>query len=53
MYNYLKWQDPVCRMNVDESTTQYTSKVNGKKVYLYREQCKREFDQNPEKYGYG
>ena len=24
--------DSVCGMNVDESTAQYTSKVNGKKV---------------------
>jgi YHS domain-containing protein len=45
-------KDPVCGMNVDESQAQYISEVNGQKVYLCREQCKREFDQNPKKYGY-
>ena len=45
-------RDPGGGMNVDESTAQYTSEVNGQKVYLCREQCKREFDQNPQKYGY-
>jgi len=34
-------KDPVCGMNVDESKAQYTSEVNGQKVYLCREQCKR------------
>jgi YHS domain-containing protein len=27
-------KDPVCRMNVDESKTQYILKVNGKKVFF-------------------
>ena len=45
-------KDPVWGMNVDESKAQYTSEVNGQKVYLCREQCKRAFDQNPQKYGY-
>ena len=29
-------------MNVDESKAQFTSEVNGQKVYLCRKQCKRE-----------
>jgi len=45
-------KDTVCRMNVDESKAYYPSEVNGQKVYLCREQYKREFDQNPQKYGY-
>ena len=45
-------KDPVCGMDVYEKTAKYTSEINGKKVYLCREQCKREFDQNPQKYGY-
>ena len=45
-------KDPVCGMNVDESKEQHTLEVNGQKVHLCREQCKREFDQNPQKYGY-
>lgn len=44
-------KDPVCAMNVDETKAQYISEVNGQKVNLYREQCKIEFDQNPQKYG--
>ena len=45
-------KDPVCGMNVNESKEQHTLEVKGQKVYLCREQCKREFDQNPQKYGY-
>ena len=45
-------KDPVCGMNVDELKTQYSSEVNGKKVFFCREACKQEFDQNPKKYGY-
>jgi YHS domain-containing protein len=45
-------KDPVCRMNIVESKAQYVSKVNKQKVYFCRDQCKREFHQNPQKYGY-
>ena len=45
-------KDPVCGMDVDESKTQHITEVNGQKVYLCREQCKKEFDQNLQKYGY-
>jgi P-type Cu+ transporter len=45
-------KDPVCGMNVEESKTQYISEINGQKVFLCREACQREFDQNPKKYGY-
>jgi len=50
MYNMAK--DPVCGMNVDESTAQYTSEVNGQKVYLCCSDCKEKFDKDPQKYGY-
>ena len=45
-------KDSVCKMNVDESNTQYISKINGEKVFFCREACQREFDQNPKIYGY-
>lgn len=45
-------KDSVCKMNVDESKTQYISEINGQIVFFCREACQREFDQNPKKYGY-
>lgn len=45
-------KDSVCKMNVDESKTQYISEINGQKVFFYSEACQREFDQNPKIYGY-
>jgi YHS domain-containing protein len=34
-------KDPVCRMNVDESKTQYTSEVNGQKIYYVENNVKK------------
>ena len=45
-------KDPVCSMNVDEKTAKHTSDIKGKKVYLCSASCKRQFEQNPSKYGY-
>ena len=45
-------KDSVCKMNVDESKTQYISEINRQKRFFCREACQREFDQNPNKYGY-
>ena len=45
-------KDSVCKMNVDESKTQYISEINGQKLFFCREAYQREFDQNPKKYGY-
>lgn len=45
-------KDSVCKMNVDESKTQYISEINGQKVFFCHEACQREFDQNPKIYGY-
>jgi YHS domain-containing protein len=39
-------------MMVDEKKAQYTSEVNGQRIYLCSAQCKNQFDQNPRKYGY-
>jgi len=42
--------DPVCKMEVEESTAAATSEYNGKKYYFCAPGCKKAFDQNPEKY---
>jgi YHS domain-containing protein len=45
-------KDPVCNMMVDEKKAQHVSEANGQKIYLCFAQCKSQFDQNPNKYGY-
>ena len=45
-------KDPVCNMMVDEKKAQYTSEVNGQRIYLCSAQCKNQFDLNPREYGY-
>lgn len=42
--------DPVCGMEVDESTAQWTSDYKGKIYYFCAPGCKRSFDQEPEKF---
>ena len=46
----LMTKDPVCGMNVDENNSQYQSQYGGKKFNFCSEQCKKEFDKQPEKY---
>jgi YHS domain-containing protein len=46
------FKDPVCNMVVDEKKAQHISEVNGQKVYLCSSNCKSQFEQNPNKYGY-
>jgi YHS domain-containing protein len=43
-------KDPVCGMNVDENTTQYRSEHNGKQYSFCSQQCKTQFDKNPDQY---
>jgi len=43
-------KDPICDMEVDESTAKWSSDYQGKKVYFCAPGCKRAFDANPEKY---
>lgn len=43
-------QDPVCKMEVDESKSEHTSAHMGKTYYFCCEACKSEFDKNPGKY---
>ena len=42
--------DPVCKMEVDESSAAATSDYKGKKYYFCAPGCKKAFDQDPEKY---
>jgi len=42
--------DPVCKMEVEESTAAATSEYKGKKYYFCAMGCKKAFDQDPEKY---
>ncbi|MFC2020992.1 YHS domain-containing protein [Chloroflexota bacterium] len=43
-------KDPVCKMDVEESTAVATSEYKGQKYYFCAVGCKRAFDQDPEKY---
>jgi Cu+-exporting ATPase len=43
-------KDVVCGMEVREDRAAATSDYEGRKYYFCSEQCKREFDRNPEKY---
>ncbi len=42
--------DPVCHMEVDEKTAQWTSDYNGQTYYFCAPGCKASFDKDPEKY---
>lgn len=42
--------DPVCGMQVDESSAQWTSEYKGKTYYFCAPGCKNSFDKDPEKY---
>lgn len=42
--------DPVCQMEVDEATAQWTTEYQGTKYYFCAPGCKQSFDQDPERY---
>jgi YHS domain-containing protein len=42
--------DPVCNMEVDEATAQWTSEYKGQTYYFCAPGCKVSFDENPEKF---
>jgi YHS domain-containing protein len=42
--------DPVCKMQVDPATAQWTSEYQGQTYYFCAPGCKRAFEQDPEKY---
>lgn len=42
--------DPVCHMEVDEATAQWTSEYKGQTYFFCAPGCKSAFDNDPEKY---
>ena len=42
--------DPVCNMEVEEATAQWTSEYKGTTYYFCAPGCKQSFDADPEKY---
>jgi YHS domain-containing protein len=42
--------DPVCKMEVDETTAQWKSEYMGETYYFCCPGCKNSFDENPGKY---
>jgi len=42
--------EPICKMNVNEKSAKWVSGYKGKKYYFCAPGCKKEFDENPEKY---
>jgi YHS domain-containing protein len=42
--------DPVCHMEVDETTAQWKSEYQGKMYYFCAPGCKASFEKDPEKY---
>ncbi len=43
-------KDPVCGMTIEESDAVGTSEFGGKAYYFCSNDCKEEFDSNPEDY---
>ncbi|MCA1553101.1 MAG: YHS domain-containing protein [Chloroflexi bacterium] len=43
-------EDPVCGMDVDETTTTLKSEYKGQTYYFCSPGCKRDFAKEPEKY---
>ena len=43
-------KDPVCGMMVDEKAPAATTTYKGKTYYSCHENCKKEFDRDPEKF---
>jgi YHS domain-containing protein len=42
--------DPVCKMEVDEKDTKFTSQMGNRKFYFCSEECKETFDTKPGQY---
>jgi Uncharacterized conserved protein len=42
--------DVVCKMKIDKTTAEFTSKYKGKMYYFCSASCKEKFDENPGKY---
>ncbi len=47
---FQKVSDPICKMKVDKDKTKYSSEYKGKKYYFCSENCKKSFNEEPERY---
>ncbi|MDO8573488.1 MAG: YHS domain-containing protein [Candidatus Daviesbacteria bacterium] len=45
-----KVTDPVCKMKVDKSKSKFSSEYKDENYYFCSENCKKSFDEEPEKY---
>lgn len=43
-------KDPVCKMDVDEASAQWSTVYKGQTYYFCAPGCKKAFEENPEKY---
>jgi YHS domain-containing protein len=43
-------KDPVCGMQVDRNKAQYHMTHKGKDYYFCSQECKKQFERNPERY---
>lgn len=43
-------KDPVCNMDVDEATAQWSTEYQGKTYYFCAPGCKKAFEENPQNY---
>jgi YHS domain-containing protein len=46
----MEYRDPVCEMDVDESTAAAETEYRGDRYYFCSEQCKDRFIADPERY---
>lgn len=42
--------DQVCNMEVEEDDAEFTSEFNGKEYFFCSEDCKKQFDRNPQQF---
>jgi YHS domain-containing protein len=47
---YFMTTDPVCGMKVDDQNPQHQAQYGGHRYSFCSQQCKNEFEQNPEEY---
>ena len=43
-------KDPVCNMEVDETSAEFTSQYGSETYYFCSEECKAEFESKPERF---
>ena len=46
----VKVSDPVCKMEMEDKWVAYKSEYEGKTYYFCCESCKKQFDENPNKF---